>query len=156
MMRNRRQLCCDSARVAAMLATLGLLPGLARAQAAGWNRAAFHVKTLPDLMQVLGAGSPMPSPDIAVTGPDIAENGAVVPIGASSRKAGVRRLLILVENNPALLAAMFEPTALVEPDISTRIKMGQTSHVYAVALLGDGAVLYAKKEIKVTLGGCGG
>ena len=108
-------------------------------------------------MKSLGvAGAPEESKDVTVTGPDIAENGAVVPVGAGTEKAGVKRLLILVEKNPALLTAMFDITDMIEPNISTRVKMGQSSDVYAVAMMDDGKVLYAKKEIKVTLGGCGG
>jgi sulfur-oxidizing protein SoxY len=145
-----------SAQVTAMLAALGLMPGLARAQAAGYNNAAFAAKTMPDLMKALGGGTPTESKDVTVTGPDIAENGAVVPVAAATTLPGAKRLLILVEKNPSMLAAMFELTDAVEPNISTRVKMGQSSNVYAVAMMGDGRVLFAQKEIKVTLGGCGG
>jgi sulfur-oxidizing protein SoxY len=64
--------------------------------------------------------------------------------------------MILVEKNPSVLAASFNVTDAVEPSFNTRVKMGQSSNVYAVALMGDGKVLYGVKEIKVTLGGCGG
>ena len=93
---------------------------------------------------------------MSITGPDIAENGAVVPLGAAATAAGVKRLLVLVEKNPSALAAMFEFTDGVESSVKTRVKMGQSSDVYAVAMMNDGRVLYAKKEVKVTLGGCGG
>jgi sulfur-oxidizing protein SoxY len=93
---------------------------------------------------------------VSLTGPDIAENGAVVPVGAASALPGVKRLLLLVEKNPAMLAAMFDVTDAIEANISTRVKMGQSSDVYAVAMMNDGKVLFARKEIKVTLGGCGG
>ena len=93
---------------------------------------------------------------MSVTGPDIAENGAVVPIAAATTLPGVKRLLVLVEKNPSMLAAMFEPTDAVEPNISTRVKMGQSSNVFAVAMMNDGKLLFAQKEVKVTLGGCGG
>jgi sulfur-oxidizing protein SoxY len=145
-----------SAKVTAMLAAVGLMPGLAQAQAAGYNAAAFAAKTMPDLMKSLGGGTPTESKDVTVTGPDIAENGAVVPVAAATTLPGARRLLILVEKNPSMLAAMFELTDAVESNISTRVKMGQSSNVYAVAMMGDGKVLFAQKEIKVTLGGCGG
>ena len=62
----------------------------------------------------------------------------------------------LVEKNPTTLAGTFEFTDAVETSVATRVKMAETSHVYAVALTGDGRALYAKKEVKVTLGGCGG
>jgi len=80
----------------------------------------------------------------------------VVPVSAACALPGVKRLLILVEKNPNALAAMFDITDAVEANIATRVKMGQTSNVMAVAVMADGKVLYAQKEIKVTLGGCGG
>ena len=155
-MQSRRDMLSHSAKVAALLAAAGMLPSLARAQAAGYNTAAFDAKSIPDLMKALGAGTPAESKDVTVTGPDIAENGAVVPVGASTALPGVKRLLLLVEKNPAVMTAMFDVTDAVEPNILTRVKMGQSSNVYAVAMMGDGKVLFAQKEIKVTLGGCGG
>ena len=157
-MHTRREMLSQSARVAALLAAAGFAPGVfaQAAASAGYNTAAFAAKTLPEVMKAMGAGAPVESKDVTITGPDIAENGAVVPIGASTTLPGVKRLLMLVEKNPSALAASFEPTEAVEPNILTRVKMGQTSDVYAVAMLNDGRVLFAKKEIKVTLGGCGG
>jgi sulfur-oxidizing protein SoxY len=155
-MQTRRDLLSHSARVAGLLAAAGLLPSLALAQAGGWNKAAFDAKTLAEALKALGAGAPVESKDVTITGPDIAENGAVVPIGAATTAAGARRLLLLVEKNPSALAAMFELSDAVEASVSTRVKMGQSSNVYAVAVMGDGKVLYAQKEVKVTLGGCGG
>jgi sulfur-oxidizing protein SoxY len=108
------------------------------------------------VMKALGAGAPAESKDVTITGPDIAENGAVVPVGAASALPGVKRLLLLVEKNPSMLAALFDVTDAIEANISTRVKMGQSSDVYAVAMMNDGKVLFARKEIKVTLGGCGG
>jgi sulfur-oxidizing protein SoxY len=139
-----------------MLASLGLLPGVAQAQATAYNTAAFEAKTMADLMKALGAGAPVESKDVTITGPDIAENGAVVPVAASTSLPGVKRMLLLVEKNPSMLAAMFDVTDAVETNISTRVKMGQSSNVFAVAMMADGKVLYAAREVKVTLGGCGG
>ena len=155
-MQTRRQMLSQSAKVATMLAAAGLLPGLAHAQAAAPNAAAFAAKNMAELMKALGAGAPVESKDVTVSGPDIAENGAVVPIGASTALPGVKRMLLLVEKNPAILAAMFDVTDSIEANISTRVKMGQSSNVYAVAMMNDGKVLFAQKEVKVTLGGCGG
>lgn len=156
-MNTRRKMLSDSARVAAALAAAGWLPQAAFAQSAGgWNKAAFDAKTVAELMKVLGASAPVESREVTLTAPDIAENGAVVPIGVGSTAAGVRRLLILVEKNPNTLAAAFDVSESVEPSFSTRVKMGQSSDVYAVALTGDGRALFARKEVKVTLGGCGG
>uniref|UniRef100_UPI00313802A4 thiosulfate oxidation carrier protein SoxY n=1 Tax=Variovorax sp. YR752 TaxID=1884383 RepID=UPI00313802A4 len=109
-----------------------------------------------DLMKALGTSGPTESKDVTITGPDIAENGAVVPVGAATTLAGVKRLLLLVEKNPNMLAALFDVTDAVEPNISTRVKMGQSSNVMAVAITADNKVFFAQKEIKVTLGGCGG
>ena len=155
-MHTRREMLSQSAKVATMLAAVGMLPAVAQAQAGTFNTAAFAAKTMPELMKALGASAPTESKDVTVTGPDIAENGAVVPVGAATSLAGVKSLLILVEKNPSMLTAMFDVTDAVEANISTRVKMGQSSDVYAVAMMNDGKVLFAKKEVKVTLGGCGG
>ena len=156
-MPSRREMLSRSAHVATLLAAVGLLPQLAHAQAApGFNAEAFAAKTMAEVMKALGGSAPAESKDISVTGPDIAENGAVVPIGASTALPGVKRLLILVEKNPSMLAAVFNVTDAIDANISTRVKMGQSSNVFAVAMMNDGKVLFAQKEVKVTLGGCGG
>ena len=152
-MQTRREMIARSAGVAALLAGVGVLP--ARAQAA-YNKAAFEGKSVDEAVKGLGLAKPVESKDIVFTAPDIAENGAVVPIGASTVLPGVRRIAFLVEKNPTTLAAVFDFTDAVETSVKTRIKMGQTSNVMAVAIMGDGRVLFAQKEVKVTLGGCGG
>jgi sulfur-oxidizing protein SoxY len=63
---------------------------------------------------------------------------------------------VLVEKNPSMLAAMFDVTDSIDANVLTRVKMGQSSNVFAVALTADGKAYFAQKEIKVTLGGCGG
>ena len=120
-MQTRREMLTRSASVAAALAGLGLLPQAAQA---AWSQAAFDAKTMGDLMKALGTSGPAESKDVTITGPDIAENGAVVPVGASTTLAGAKRILLLVEKNPSMLAALFEVTDAVEPNISTRVKMG--------------------------------
>jgi len=155
-MSTRRQLLSRSAQVAGMLAALGLLPGAAHAQAAGYNSAAFDAKSVAEAVKALGANAPVESKDVTITAPDIAENGAVVPVGAATALPGVKRLLLLVEKNPAVLSAAFEVSDAVDANFSTRVKMGQSSNVYAIAVMTDGRLLYAAKEVKVTLGGCGG
>jgi sulfur-oxidizing protein SoxY len=126
------------------------------AQAQGWNKSAFEAKTMDETMKALGGGTPVQSKDIAfVSTPDIAENGAVVPIGVTSNIPKTDAIAILIEKNPNMLAALFEIPAGTEPSISTRVKMGQTSNVYAL-VKADGKYYVAAKEIKVTLGGCGG
>ena len=141
------------AQVAGLLAAAGLLPSAARA---AWPQAAFDAKNLADAVKALGGSAPVESKDVTLTGPDIAENGAVVPVGCACSLPGLKRLALLVEKNPNTLAAVFDVTDALEPNFSTRVKMGQSSNVFAVAMLGDGKVLFAQKEIKVTLGGCGG
>jgi sulfur-oxidizing protein SoxY len=155
-MKTRRDVLFHSAKVAAMLASIGMLPSLAQAQSGAYNSAAFEAKNMAELVKALGASAPVESKDVSVTGPDIAENGAVVPVGASSTLPGVKRLLILVEKNPSVMAAMFELSDAIGTNVSTRVKMGQSSNVYAVAMMADGKMLFAQKEVKVTLGGCGG
>ena len=152
-MQTRRQMLQRSATVAGLMAGLGLLPEAAQA---AWNGAAFEAKTMADLVKALGASAPTESKDVTITGPDIAENGAVVPVGCSSGLAGVKRLMILVEKNPSMLCALFDVSDAVDANFSTRVKMGQSSQVMAVAVTADNKVLFAQKEIKVTLGGCGG
>lgn len=152
-MQTRREVLAHSAKVAGLMAAAGLLPAAAQA---AWNDAAFKAKTLAEVVAAMGGSAPAESKDVTITGPDIAENGAVVPVGASSTLPGVKRLMLLVEKNPSALAATFDVTDKVDANVSTRVKMGQSSNVYAVAMLADGKVAYAVKEIKVTLGGCGG
>jgi sulfur-oxidizing protein SoxY len=156
-MHSRREVLSRGMAVAGLMAGAGLLPGLAFGQgAAAYNRAAFDAKTMAELMKALGAAAPVESKDVTIQGPDIAENGAVVPVGAATSLPGVKRLLIMVEKNPNILAGMFEITDAIEASVSTRVKMGQSSNVYAVAMMNDGRTLFAQKEVKVTLGGCGG
>ncbi len=138
-----------------LLAAAGwLTPEDARAQ--NWNKAAFETKSMDETLKALGGGTPAQSKDIAFfSTPDIAENGAVVPIGITSNVPKTESIAILVEKNPNMLAAVFDIPAGTEPSLSTRIKMGQTSNVYAL-VKADGKYYVASKEIKVTLGGCGG
>jgi sulfur-oxidizing protein SoxY len=152
-MTTRRELLSTSAKVAGLLAAAGVLPNTAHA---AWNGAAFEAKSMADAVKALGGGAPAANAGVTIIGPDIAENGAVVPVGCASTLPGVTRLLLLVEKNPNVLAAAFDVSDAVEANFNTRVKMGQSSNVYAVAMTGDGKVFYAQKEIKVTLGGCGG
>jgi len=156
MNRHRRTALQQGAGLAGLLLSLGLVPGLAQAQAAGFNRAAFDAKSLADVLKTLGASAPAESKEVSLQAPDIAENGAVVPLGASTTLPGVKRILLLVEKNPNALAAVFDLSDGIDATVATRVKMGQTSNVYAVAITADNKVLFAQKEVKVTLGGCGG
>ena len=151
-MQTRRETLKRSAIVAGLLAGTGLFPEYALA----YNKSAFEAKTIIDALKALGAGAPVESKEVALVAPEIAENGAVVPLTISTTLAGIKHLLVLVEKNPLALVAQFNPTASVEANFVTRTKMGQTSDVYAVAITADGKALFAKKEVKVTMGGCGG
>jgi len=111
---------------------------------------------LQEAVKAFGGGTLTESKDVTITAPDIAENGAVVPLAVSSSLPGVKHLLLLVEKNPSALVSMFNVVDSVETAFSTRAKMGQSSDVYAVAIMTDGKALFTKKEVKVTLGGCGG
>ena len=152
---TRRDLLSHSTRLALLLASIGMLPALAQAQGRGYNTAAFEARSIAELMKALGAGSPVQSKEVTITGPDIAENGAVVPVAVATALPGVTRMLILVEKNPAVMSALFDVSDAIDSSFSTRLKMAQSSNVYAVAMMGDGKVLFAQKDIKVTLGGCG-
>ena len=109
-----------------------------------------------EALKALGAVEPAQSTDIVFAQtPEIAENGAVVPIGVVSNIAKTQSIAILIEKNPNPLAAVFDIPPGTEPALSTRVKMAQTSKVYAL-VKADGKSYVATKEIKVTLGGCGG
>jgi sulfur-oxidizing protein SoxY len=138
-----------------LLAAAGwLTPEDATAQ--NWNKGAFETKSMDETLKALGGGTPAQSKEIVFfSTPDIAENGAVVPIGITSNGPNTESIANLVEKNPNMLAAVFDVPAGTEPSLSTRIKMGQTSNVYAL-VKADGKYYFASKEIKVTLGGCGG
>ena len=130
-----------------------LRPGEALAD---WNKAAFEAKTLDETLKALGGAGSTPSKDIAfVNTPDIAENGAVVPISIASSIPKTESIAILIEKNPNMLAAVFDIPPGTDPAVTTRVKMGQSSNVYAL-VKADGKYYAAVKEIKVTLGGCGG
>ncbi|HSV45997.1 MAG TPA: thiosulfate oxidation carrier protein SoxY [Ramlibacter sp.] len=150
-MQNRRQTLEQGAVVAGLLAAAGLFPRMALA----WNKGAFESKSIADAARAYGASAPVESKDVSLTGPEIFENGAVVPLGIATALPGVKYLLLLVEKNPNALVAKFDVSDAVEANFSMRVKMGQTSDVYAVAIMSDGKALYARKEVKVTLGGCG-
>ena len=142
------------------LATLVAAAGWPRPSEAAptdaWNKSAFDTHSLDETMKALGGNAPLPSNDITFfSTPDIAENGAVVPIGIRSSVPKTESIAILIEKNPNMLAAVFDIPPGTDPSLSTRIKMGQTSDVYAL-VKADGKYYVASKEIKVTLGGCGG
>jgi sulfur-oxidizing protein SoxY len=123
---------------------------------AAWPEKAFSAKSVDDGMNALfGSVDSSPSSDIKIKAPDIAENGAVVPITVSTSKSNVDSITVMVEKNPSPLAANFSLASNTEGFVSTRVKMGKTSDL--IAIVKSGGKLYsAKKQVKVTIGGCGG
>ncbi len=127
----------------------------AQAQATGWNKAAFDTRSFADAVKALGGAPAVKSDAIEIVAPDIAENGAVVPIAVTSKLPGTQSIALLVDKNPNTLSALFEIPEGTEPFVRTNVKMAQTSNVLALVQSG-GKYYYAAKEVKVTIGGCGG
>jgi len=120
-----------------------------------WNKAAFETKSVAETVKALGGGGSTPSSGIEIIAPDIAENGAVVPIAVESKLSKTQAIAILIEKNPNTLSAEFAIPAGTDPFVGTRVKMAETSNIYAL-VVADGKYFHAMKEIKVTIGGCGG
>lgn len=123
--------------------------------AAEWNKAAFDAKALADTMKNIGASSATDSDQIQLKAPEIAENGAIVPVEITSRIPGTQTIYIVADKNPQPLVAIFEIQPGLEPFISTRIKMGESSKV-RVLVKAAGKFYVTSQEVKVTIGGCGG
>jgi sulfur-oxidizing protein SoxY len=123
---------------------------------AAWPKAAFEAKSVQDAMSSLyGSADSNASGDIKIKAPDIAENGAVVPITVDTGIGGIESIAIIAEKNGQPLAASFNLGQSAKGFVSTRIKMGKTSDVIAVVSAG-GKRYAARKNVKVTIGGCGG
>ena len=137
----------------ALAASCGLLAPVSLL--AAWNKSAFEAKGLDSALKVTGDSTAQTSGKIKIKAPDIAENGAVVPITVSSTLSGVKSISIYAAKNPTPLSAVFSLGDTTEAYVSTRIKMGKTADVVAV-VVADGKKYMAKKEVKVTIGGCGG
>jgi sulfur-oxidizing protein SoxY len=155
---SRRQFVQKTSGVTALglAAAAGWLPAAAQAQnAPGWNKAAFDAKSLADAVKGLGGTTAIESKDLILQAPPIAENGNVVRIGVQSNIPGTTDLALVIEKNPNALAAHFSILSGTDANVSTNVKMGQSSNVYALAKAGD-KFYYAVQEVKVTLGGCGG
>lgn len=151
-MNNSRRVALKTTGAFATLVSLGLITQ-SQAQAAV-DRAGFEVKTLAEALKAVG-GTPASSDQVTVVAPDIAENGAVVPVGATSKLPNTTEIYLIVEKNPMPLSAGFIIPAGTAAEVQTRLKMGQSSNVMAV-VKADGKLYSATKETKVTLGGCGG
>jgi sulfur-oxidizing protein SoxY len=123
---------------------------------AAWPKDAFAAKKVPEALKALtGSDITTPSEDIKIKAPDIAENGAVVPITISTDMAGIDSIAIVASANPVPLVANFNLGEGALGFVSTRIKMGKTGDVVGVVKAG-GKLYSARKPVKVTIGGCGG
>ena len=138
-----------------LLAFVGLLLAKPLAVLAAWNEQAFGAKTAADALKNIGASAATPSKDIVIEAPQIAENGAVVPIEISSGIPGTTSIAVVIEKNPFPLAGKFDFKENALPFVKLNVKMGETSDVRVVAVAG-GKQFVATREIKVTIGGCGG
>ncbi len=138
-----------------MLAAMvsGMLP--LRALAAEWNKIAFDARALPDVLKGIGASSIAESDRIDLKAPEIAENGAIVPVEITSRIPETESIYIIADKNPQPLVAEFDFNGATDPFVSTRIKMGETSKVRVIVKAG-GKFYATARDVKVTIGGCGG
>ena len=124
--------------------------------AAEINRLAFDAKDVASALKAAGAGNAAESKEIVIRAPDIAENGAVVPVEIVSNIPNTISLAVMVDKNPFPLTTAFDFANGAVPEMALRVKMGQTSLVEALAKTSDGKFYIAKKEVKVTVGGCVG
>src|SRR2546421_10930247 len=122
---------------------------------AAWNKEAFSAKTAGDALKNLGIANATPTKDISVEVPQIAENGAVVPVEISSAIPGTTALIVVIDKNPFPLISRFDFKEGALPFVKVNVKMGETSDVRVLAEAG-GKHYVATKEVKVTIGGCGG
>ena len=154
-MNATRRVLLRSAASAALVAT-AVAAGVLKAGRvlADWNRAAFEAKTPAEALAAVSAANAAPSPDVQVKAPEIAENGAVVPVEVVTSLADVESIAILGEKNIYPLVALYTLSDF-DGSLSTRIKMGQTANVRAV-VRAAGKVYTTAREVKVTTGGCGG
>ncbi len=137
----------------AALVSIGMLkPGAANAATLA---EAFEVKGATAALKAMGAQDATASDKVILKAPDIAENGAVVPVAVSSSLPNVEMIAVLVDKNPSALTGAYEIMPGIPADVTMRVKMGQSSDVIAL-VKADGKFYMARKEVKVTLGGCGG
>ena len=138
-----------------VVALLALAIARPLAALAAWNKEAFSAKTPGDALKSLGIADAAPSKDLHIEAPEIAENGAVVPIEISSAIPGTTALIVLLEKNPFPLAARFDFKEGALPFVKVNVKMAETADVRVLAEAG-GKHYFAKQEVKITIGGCGG
>ena len=141
-----------------LLGFLGAVTGVLllplRLLAADWNEKAYNETTFADALKSVGALELIQSDQIDLKTPEIAENGAIVPIQVTSNIAGTEQVFVFAEKNPQPLVSTFSFVGNVEPFFATRIKMGESAKVHVV-LLAEGKHYTTSREVKVTIGGCG-
>jgi sulfur-oxidizing protein SoxY len=151
---NKRRIFMKGAVASTAVVTAGML--IPNAVVAKWTAEAFEAKTVEDaLKNTFESDALEESGDIAIKAPDIAENGAVVPVSVTTTIAGVNSITLLADSNGTPLLGTFHLGEGAEAYARTNIKMGKTGNVVAVVKAGD-KLYSAKKEVKVTIGGCGG
>jgi sulfur-oxidizing protein SoxY len=141
-----------------LVAASGLAPRLAHAAnplAKGDHRKEFEASTLDEVVKAMGGTKAEASKDIMLKAPPIAENGAVVPVMIESKLPGTQSICIISEKNPHALSAAFHIPEGTEPYVMTRVKIAETSKLYALVKT-DKGFFYTDQIVKVTLGGCGG
>lgn len=148
--RNALKTSCGLGLFGILVAVGVARPGIAWAER---NKQAFDAKTVNEAFDALGVVAAVNGAAIQLTAPEIAENGAVVPITVSSSLARIEQIAILVDKNPSMLAAQFFLPEGTEGFVTTRIKMAQTSSVI-VLVKANGKFYRASQEVKVTVGGC--
>ena len=152
---NRRNFIKNSMLFAGSLVAVPSLI-VSRKAHASWPKKSFDIKDLTEsVSSVYGHSNLEESSKVKLKAPEIAENGAIVPINVSTTLDNVESIMIFVENNPQPLSSGYKLTSLSEPSIGTRLKMGKTSNVMAAVKSGD-KVYTSTQEVKVTIGGCGG
>lgn len=153
----RRKLLKGSASVALLspLLAAGLLTPT-RLLAAEWNKSAFSARNLNDALKAYSATSAIESRDIQINAPEISENGAKVEVEITSNIANTRSLAIFADKNPMPMCSAIEFSGPVLPYLKAQLKLAETTRIRAVAKSSDGKTYVAFREIKVTLGGCGG
>ena len=151
--RSRRTALKNGTLLAAAMAAGLLRPAVVLAQ---WNKEAFEAKTLADALKKLKITAPVESKDIVIKMQDIAENGAMVPVEIQSNIPDTQRITVLIDKNPFPYAAAFDVSHGALPFVALRLKIGESSNVRAVVATADGKLYSAHKEVRVTIGGCGG
>ena len=136
--------------------TAGLMKPARTLAAIAWPKEAFNKEGMDAALKAAVGTTEIQEGNVSIEAPTIAENGAVVPITASSDLDNIKRVHVFVEKNPNPYVARFHMLETARAEVATRIKMGETSPIRVVAETTDGKAYMARKEVRVTIGGCGG